>query len=278
MRSETRNLVLALIAAIAFVNVLIISTVSKADESAQDTSSYIVSNWTINASAGAAAAFSLIIVARQKIDGLHGKTYAMLSIGLMLWLSAELLWTYYELYLQIERPFPSFADVLWLVGYGFLAYHLFATYKFFRQIFDRRAIIAVSVLSSAVLAYLIYMMVAVAGDDVNSPDGRTLLLVSLAYPVMDMVLIVPCVIILTGFISGKLTFPTWMLISLSLLTTSVADVGFTFGTFADMSLDWLWDLLYNASYLLMAGALYWYNKYFIMDSKKVVRTWQNGNR
>lgn len=275
MRSEIRNLVFALVAAIAFVNTLIFFTVPR-DDSADNMTSLFVRNWAINVSAGIAAAFSIMIVARQKIDGLHGRTYAMLSVGLVLWLSAELLWTYYELYLQIERPFPSFADVLWLPGYGFFAYHLFATYKYFRKVFDRRVIVAASMLSSAVLAYLIYMIAAVA--DTGTPDGTILLLVSLAYPILDTVLIIPCIIILTGFISGKLTFPTWMLISLALLTTSAADVGFTYKTFTDTSLDWLCDILYNTSYLLMAGALYWYHRQFILDSRKIVKTWQKENR
>ena len=39
-------------------------------------------------------------------------------------------WTYFEIGLKIDTPFPSVADIFWLTGYGFFAYHLYTIYKF----------------------------------------------------------------------------------------------------------------------------------------------------
>ena len=40
-----------------------------------------------------ALALAVITVNRQKLDGLYGKTYASLAIGLGLWFIAEIIWT-----------------------------------------------------------------------------------------------------------------------------------------------------------------------------------------
>lgn len=68
-------------------------------------------NWTINVVAGVAVGISLMIVWRQKFDGLNGRTYVAFSSGLALWFVAEILWTYYKLFAGVEDLFPSLADV-----------------------------------------------------------------------------------------------------------------------------------------------------------------------
>lgn len=43
-----------------------------------------------------------------------------LQIGLALWLLGEIAWAFQELALGISVPFPSVADIFWLLGYPFL--------------------------------------------------------------------------------------------------------------------------------------------------------------
>ena len=53
-----------------------------------------------------------------------------------------------------------------------------------------------------------------------------------------------------------------MLFSLSLLTNAIADEGFVHhfleGSTKEM---WTWDLFYITDYILIIGALYWYNRF-----------------
>ncbi|MGA9743443.1 MAG: hypothetical protein WBQ16_02385 [Nitrososphaeraceae archaeon] len=53
------------------------------------------------------------------------RAFLFLSIAIALWFTAEILWTYYQLGLGIEVPFPSLADFFWLLGYAFLILHLY---------------------------------------------------------------------------------------------------------------------------------------------------------
>ena len=103
---------------------------------------------------------AVITVYRQKLDGLYGKTYGSLAIGLGLWFIAEIIWTYFELGLQINTPFPSIADLFWLVGYGFFAYHLYRIYNFMsRETIEHTAIIFVSVTIAIALGYMVNLFI-----------------------------------------------------------------------------------------------------------------------
>ena len=150
------------------------------------------SNWTINITAAIALALAVITVYRQKLDGLYGKTYASLAIGLGLWFIAEIIWTYFELGLQINTPFPSIADLFWLVGYGFFAYHLYRIYNFMsRETIKPTTIILVSVTIAIALGYLVNLTTAVSDisySQKQQADDIVLLLISVAYPILDGVL------------------------------------------------------------------------------------------
>ena len=100
-------------------------------------------NWTINIAAIIAAGLSVLptMAAFRRMKELskgngyvpetENQQYAIvktkhnfyiclsLTIGLTLWTLAELTWTYYQLGLHIENPFPSLADSFWLAGYPF---------------------------------------------------------------------------------------------------------------------------------------------------------------
>jgi hypothetical protein len=69
-----RTIILALISSIIVTNSFIIFT--------QGEDRVFFSDWTINITAAVALAFAVITLYRQKLDGLYGKTYASLTIGL----------------------------------------------------------------------------------------------------------------------------------------------------------------------------------------------------
>ncbi len=73
---------------------------------------------------------SITIVFRQRIIkhilSANNKASLFIMIGLSLWTSAEITFTYYQLVLNVKNPFPTPADALWLLGY---AMFIMALYK-----------------------------------------------------------------------------------------------------------------------------------------------------
>jgi len=89
----------------------------------------------------AAATFlALLLVFRQKLSGLFGKSWASFAIGLVLWLCADITLIIYDLVFETSPSIPSIIDVFWLSGYAFFAYNLFSTFKHFRKLFRRKVI------------------------------------------------------------------------------------------------------------------------------------------
>lgn len=263
-----RNLVLTLLASIVVTNSFIIFP--------DDENRPFFSNWTINAAAASALGMSLIVAWRQKLDGLHGRTYAALAAGLALWFIAEMLWTYYELGAGID-PFPSTADAFWIAGYAPFAYHLIATYRFFGKVVKPHVIIIVSIAAALFVGYTSALIFSVSSPATQEEFIATV--VSIVYLVLDAVLIVPAVLVLASLRQGKLTFTPWFLLSSALLVTAAADSGFAYYDATGMSGDiWVWNLLYSASYITMAATLFWHHRFFVYHEKKVKRIWQQENR
>lgn len=244
----------------------------------------------------AALAVSSVVVARQKLGGLHGKTYAAVCVGIAFWFAAESIWSYYELGLGEEVPFPSLADAFWLAGYVPFAYHLFATNRFFSSSakeasrlsggppqppsITRAAVATVAAISAAagtLLAFIVWLMLQ--SSDLGTAEGIAGFAIGAAYPVADMILLVPAVLVLLVVRGGAFTYTPWLLLSLSMITIVVADIGFAYYTAAGSDSDvWMLSALYSASYLAMAAALVWHNRFFIYDEKGALNQWRKEHR
>lgn len=263
-RTVRRNIILSLIAGVVISTSLVLFSPEKSTTFFGDTLRSI--------SAGIAAILSLIVVYRQKVDGLFGKAYAALAIGISLWFIAELIWTYYEIGLGIETPFPSLADAFWLIGYGPFIYYMFKTYKLFIRRTKSIHIVAISAIATILLAFYIYQIFI--SSDLSSIDGIVQFLVSIAYPIGDVIFIVPAILIILNSGKGELTSIPW--IFLAMLITAIADSIFGFTSVANIAADRIWSPIYIAGYLVFAGGLFWYNRFFIVSDKPYAKGKKDG--
>jgi hypothetical protein len=204
---------------------------------------------------------------------LTNRAFLFLTMAIALWFTAEMLWTYYQLGLGIGVPFPSLADILWLLGYAFLILHL---YKILVLLKNKTNSITVTslIIISAILAVIFgYTLVLVYGFfDIRSffvlqnteALGNIILL---AYPILDAIIIVPAVAILWSLRKGERQFTHWILISAFIIMVTVGDIGFGYsnalGEETANKEEWIWDTFFNAGYLSLAAALFWYTKFLV---------------
>jgi len=147
-------------------------------------------------------------------------------LGMFFWFLGELIWAIYVLVLAIEIPYPSLADVSYLVGYipMFLAFLLYL--KTFRAAVTPKALASTGLTVLAVVlasSYLLLMPIfSLRGDSVT-------LALDVAYPVMDLALFTLSFLGFLIFFEGKLG-DAWLLISLGLILTAVADLLFSYTT------------------------------------------------
>lgn len=258
---ERKKLIIGLLAAVIIIDAMVFLTAGS------DIEQYIGDISRVG-TIGSAVVMSLIVVSRQKFSGLFGRAYAALAVALALWLVAESIWAYYELGLGIETPFPSLADLFWIAAYAPFGYHVFSTAKFFGKGIKKHTVLIVSAAGAIFLYFYIQAIVGIS--ELEGPDALVSLAISIAYPVFDIILIVPAILMVTNAGKGQLTSIPWVFVAWILLVIADSILGITAVTgFAGEAFPI--TMTYNAAYLCFTAGLLWYNKQFIIDEKKLTR-------
>jgi hypothetical protein len=252
---------------VIIVNALVISFVLNFP--AQHYSIMIVS---LNITAGPATMYGIITIYRYGFSGTHGKSLLFLTLGILSWFIADLSLAYGHFVQHFEEEqilVVSFADLCWIVGYLFFSLHLFIALKFVRRDqIHAVSVFMVIVLAGSVIAYNLILPTGFYMNEVGkivdeTKTGIIDLMLSVLYPILDLVLIIPSVIILTVHRKDYYNFMPWILSSLSLLVNAIADDGFVHHFLQGSTKDiWVWDLFYLSDYIILVGAFYWYNRFY----------------
>jgi hypothetical protein len=225
----------------------------------------------LNITASIATGLGIITIFRHGIEGSHGKSYLFLTVGISLWFGADLylMYSYFitgiDDYLQI-----TIADAFWLIGYLFLSLHLVSIIK---SIGIKKLSKTISILSIVIVGFIIANLIDYAYSFSNNDQIKNTkfqqnsvdLIVTVLYPVLDLSLIIPSVIVLVNIYKDYQHSVPWMLLSLSLLINALADNGYTRDYIDGNASSWPWDLFYISDFIIMIGALFWYNKFHISD-------------
>jgi hypothetical protein len=220
-------LIISIILCIVIVNLVIISI----DDMHYKHEIMII---VLNVTASIATSLGIITIFRHGIGGDHGKSYLFLTIGISLWFGADLylMYSYFVMgiddYIQI-----TIADALWLTGYLFLSLHLVSM---IRSIGIKNLSKTISILSIVITGFIIANLIgsaySITNDDQLQQNTKKEynainLLVTVLYPVLDLSLIVPSVIVLVNIYKDYQHSVSWTLLSLSLLINAIADNGYT---------------------------------------------------
>ena len=217
-------------------------------------------------SAAIATVFSLVVVYRQKTDGIIGKAFTLLAVGLTLFLIGELISSYNGIALGIENSLPSIAYVFWTIAYGPIFYFVFKMYYFLGASQSKTHRILICIVGAVFLTYFITLTSQTA--EFSTQRGIASFFISITYPVLDVVLIVPSALILLNPEKGSLTSIPW--IFLAVLTLGIGDsiFAYTYNVRTMEDLNWISKLFFITSYVIVAGGLFWHNKFFIHNQKE----------
>lgn len=219
-----------------------------------------------------ATVLSFVVFGKQGSGGLFGRAYTGLLVGLAMWFIAESIWGYYEVVLGEESPFPSIADAFWLGAYGGLLFYVFSLYKFFGKGINKFAVVgvvgAIAIFAFFYLESLVSVSIPAEGEEGNG-EFVLPLAISVAYPVLDFVLLIPAVLMVFNSGRGYLTSVPWVFVSFIL--TAIADILLGYQAVAGFEDVTLVTMLYNSAYLCMAAGLLWYLRFFISGQKRIIK-------
>ena len=213
-----------------------------------------------------ATAFSLVVVYRQKTDGVIGKAFTLLAVGLTLFLIGELISSYNGIALGIENSLPSIAYVFWTIAYGPIFYFVFKMYYFLGASQSKTHQILICIVGAVFLTYFITLTSQNA--EFSTQRGIASFLISITYPVLDVVLIVQSALILFNSVKGSLTSIPWIFLAVLILGIGDSIFAYTYNVRTMEDLNWVSKLFFITSYVIATGGLFWHNKFFIRSQKQ----------
>ena len=225
----------------------------------------------LNITAAIASSLGVIVVYRYGVHGVHGRSYLFLTLGIISWFAADLTLAYYYFALGIEEQLlVSVTDALWFMGYLFLAAHLVTVLQFIRSEIKLMTVILTSIVS---LLFIIYIALNLFPSTRYLVDGDfTSFVVTITYPILDMLLFVPSMIILISLRKDDVQSIPGVLSSLSLLINAVADERYV-NDYVNGRLHNLlfWDIFYVTDFIIMAGALFWYYRFHVSPERRKMK-------
>jgi diguanylate cyclase (GGDEF)-like protein/PAS domain S-box-containing protein len=209
-----------------------------------------VSDLTLTTLAGVAA----VVLARAAARHPVGKRlpFALLATGCALWGIGEGTWSWYELVLRREVPFPSPADVAYLAAAPVVGVGLLALSRGIRQRSHRAraALDGLLVAGSCLAVGWVVLLGPVARE---AEGGVWAVVVAVAYPVTDLVLVTVALLTARDGVAGRRQ--ALLLVAGASLAMALADGAFTLleltGRYSSGSLV---DAGWVVGYLLFAQA------------------------
>jgi len=213
----------------------------------------------------------IIAMSRYKVWGgfksAVGKAVFFIGLGIFLWGCGEIIWSYYNFFLNVPAPYPSLADLGFapsIFFYGLGTFYLSKATGAKFGLRNKYAKIFVTITPLLVLSLSYYLLVIVARGGVLIPEGETSLkiLLDIMYPLGDFVALTLAIII-SGlsfkYLGGKYFMDIYAIL-LGLGVMFIADTIFSYtttvGTFYNANFGDL--ILALGTFLLSFGILGFY--------------------
>lgn len=185
-----------------------------------------------------------------------GRALFFLSCGLITWSGGETIWSYYNLVLHVEIPYPSWADAsfivswpFWIMGVYFLSSATGAKFGLKKKSGQLQLVL----IPLVAIAVSYYLLVIVARDGSWTSGGGLLkVFFDFAYPILDIVILTEALLVYglsLKFLGGRFKWPVRIIL-----------LGFVVNYFADFLFSYMTTIetYFNGSYpdLLFAIAMF----------------------
>jgi hypothetical protein len=211
-----------------------------------------LSNSILSPAAALLASFLFYRASRNPKDRPARPAWLGMAWGFGLWGLADLVWAYYAVAYGETGPYPSIADLLWVVAYVPLYLALLSRLKTLKITPTRRQrwlIAGLNLTWAAPAAIFILVPILLDFDPARLLEG----LLNLAYPLADLGLMVLASLILVLLREGRFAL-VWRLIFSGIFIMTVSDLFYSYATwnglyYPDQRVN-LMTILVDTSYVL----------------------------
>ncbi len=193
-----------------------------------------------------------------------GIALIFISAGLVTWGIGQMFWSiYYNLILGVEVPYPSLADVgfilswpLWSIGIIHLSRATGAHFSL-KSVQGKTLLFSIPVVFIA-LSYYLLIVVARGGSITDLSESYLKIFFDLAYPIGDVVILSLAVLIFglsVNYLGGRYRISILTLL-LGFVVNYIVDFAFSYTTTAETYYNGHWvDLLFPTAMVLIAVAV-----------------------
>jgi len=195
------------------------------------------------------------------VKSLLGKGLLFLSLGLITWGIGQVIFSYYNLFLAVEVPYPSLADASFILSWPLWGIGMFYLSKVTGAKFSLRTWGGKSVFFGVplvIIALSYYLLIIVARDGVlASSDEYLKLFFDLAYPIGSVVLLTASALVYSlsfNYLGGKFKTAIYIIL-IGFVVNYIADFSFSYTTTIEtfFSANWVDFIFATAMFTLSLG-------------------------
>ena len=268
VKNETKNLFFGFIIAVAvtIVFIHIILFIIDGDRYIGTTSAVLL---------GTSTCISLFIILSnpRKIEV---QKFKLVFVGVTLWFLGEFTYSYYQIVLDTDVPYPGLGEIFYLVGYGFLILFTYRSFKTINRdgVIKRRVIAFVVILVSVVP---VISTIIVFSQEVDFQSQWSEIVLSIIYNYADLVLLSLSILILTKLLRNNPYTYHWILFTSFLILTTITDFIYIALAIVDeeflLETELIWEAMWAFAYLCILASLFWYYKLIYILSEDSAGTY-----
>ena len=188
--------------------------------------------------------------------------FSSLLSGIFCYSIGETLYFYQQYFLQISIPYPSVADVPYLLASLFFSYFLFLCLF---SLINRKGVNPLPIILVAPLSiFPLYLILSSAYSFGINESSELEFIVNSLYYTFDALMLVPALVILLNLKIKDPFIYHWIFITVALILLVIGDVGYTYFSIISESLleefEWLWSIIYALGYLFLGIGIYWFDR------------------
>ena len=255
IKYETKYLffgfIIAIAVAIVFIHILLF--VINDDRHIGTTSAVLL---------GSSTCISLFIILSNP-KKIEVQKFKLVFVGVTLWFLGEFSYTYYQIVLDTDAPYPGVGEIFYIAGYVPLILFTYRSFKTINRngLIKRRVIAFVVTLASVIP---VISTIQIFSQEVDFQSQWPDITIHTISNYGDIVLLSLSILILTKLPRNNPYIYHWILFTSFLILATVTD--FFYLTLAIVDEEFLseteliWEAMWSFAYLCMLASLFWYYK------------------
>jgi hypothetical protein len=209
------------------------------------------------------ASFLLLFTILSNPRNKEVQSFMLLFAGVALWFLGEFTYSYYQIVLNMDVPYPSVGEIFYLAGYVPLILFAYRSFKTLNRngIIKRRLIALVATLSFVVP---VGSTILFFGEEVDFQSQWPDIVISTIYNYSDSILLSLSILILTRLPRDNPFTYHWILFASFTILTIVTDFFYLQLSIVDeeflFETELIWEAMWAFAYLSVLASAFWYYK------------------